>query len=181
MSDAMAGELPMPLSKAWAGDEAAFGELIREHEAMVFGIALHTLGDRQQAEDLAQEVFLQLYRKIGEIESSDHLTHWLRRVTSNRCIDALRRRRFRIVPLETVAEPETAAAEADPLAHRRIRGAMAELPPKQRLVIALRYQEELDLSEIARTLGIPLNTVKSHLRRGVETLRRRLCGARRER
>ncbi len=167
-------ELPVALARAGTGDQAAFAELVREHESMVFGIALHSLGDRAQAEDLAQEVFLQLYRKMGEIESPAHLVHWLRKVTTNRCIDAARRRRFRLVPLSAAEERGAPAAEPDLLAAARIRAFLAELPPKQAAVITLRYQEEMELSEIARALEMPLNTVKSHLRRGVETLRRRL-------
>ena len=180
MSEAVA-EMPLALTRAGAGDEAAFADLVREHQAMVFGIALHSLGDRHQAEDLAQEVFLQLYRKIGEIESPSHLVHWLRRVTSNRCIDAVRKRRFRLVPLEAADEVRSAAAEPDCFAQQRVREALADLPAKQKVVLVLRFQEELELPEIARTLGIPLNTVKSHLRRGVEAVRRRLHGERRER
>lgn len=174
MSEAVVRELPLALARAGSGDEAAFAELVREHEAMVFGIALHSLGDRAQAEDLAQDVFLQLYRRIAEIESPSHLVHWLRRVTTNRCIDAARRRRFRLVPLSNAEEGSEDAREPDLLAAARIRTCLAELPPKQAAVITLRFQEEMELSEIARTLGLPLNTVKSHLRRGMETLRRRL-------
>lgn len=168
------------LARAGTGDPAGFAAIVREHESMVFGIALHSLGDRALAEDLAQEVFLQLFRKLGEIESPAHLVHWLRRVTTHRCIDAARRRRFRLVPLSDASGEPAVAAEPDALAATRVRALMAELPPAQAAVITLRYQEEMELAEIARTLEIPLNTVKSHLRRGVETLRKRL-GAGRER
>lgn len=171
----------MALARTQSADPATFAEIVRQHEGMVFGIALHSLGDRAQAEDLAQEVFLQLYRKLGEIESPAHLVHWLRRVTTNRCIDAARRRRFRLVPLSAAAEGSADAAEPDPLAASRIRALLSELPPAQSAVITLRYQEEMELAEIARTLEMPLNTVKSHLRRGVETLRRRLGAERRDR
>ncbi len=181
MSQAAIRELPLIFARAGTGDDAAFADLVREHQSMVFGIALHSLGDRGQAEDLAQEVFLQLYRKIGEIESPSHLIHWLRRVTTNRCIDASRRRRFRLVSLSDAEEGHSASPEGDPMAAARIRTYLAELPPKQAAVITLRFQEEMELSEIARTLDIPLNTVKSHLRRGVETLRRRLERRRSER
>lgn len=179
MSEAIVTEMPVELVRAGRGDEAAFADLVREHQAMVFGIALHCLGDRAQAEDLAQDVFLQLYRKIGEIESRSHLVHWLRRVTTNRCIDASRRRRFRLVPLDDVSEQTVRPSEGDPFARERVRRFLGELSPKQAAIITLRYQEDMGLSEIASTLGLPVNTVKSHLRRGVETLRRRLGCARR--
>src|SRR6266567_4341290 len=76
------------LRRAAGGDHDAFAELIRAHEEMVFSIALHFFHDRARAEEIAQEVFLQMYRRLGEIESPAHLTFWLRRVTANRCIDA---------------------------------------------------------------------------------------------
>jgi RNA polymerase sigma-70 factor (ECF subfamily) len=177
MTDAAIQTMPVALLRAGAGDEAAFADLVREHESMVLGIALHVLGDRAQAEDLAQEVFLQLYRKIQEIESPRHLIHWLRKVTTNRCIDAVRRRRFRLVALTEASEARVAAKETDLLASERVRRLLIQLPPKQAAVITLRYQEEMELTEIAQTLGMPLNTVKSHLRRGVEMLRRGLGAA----
>src|SRR6266480_4008880 len=88
------------LRRAAAGDGDAFAALIGAHEEMVFSIALRFFHDRGRAEEIAQEVFLQLHRRIGEIESSSHLLFWLRRVTTNRCIDESRRVRLRAVPLE---------------------------------------------------------------------------------
>lgn len=165
-----------PLTRAGAGDEAAFADLVREHESMVFGIALHSLRNREAAEELAQEVFFQLYRNLATIESPDHLVHWLRRVTVNRCIDSSRRRRIQPVPLDSVVLAE-APANDDPLARRILLRLIGSLPVRQRLVIILRYQEELDLDEIASTLSIPRNTVKSHLHRGIESLRKGLARA----
>src|SRR5258706_581973 len=85
------GTLDATLQRAAAGDHESFGALIREHQDMVFSIAWNFLHDRGRAEEIAQEVFLQLYRTLGEIETPAHLTFWLRRVTANRCIDESRR------------------------------------------------------------------------------------------
>jgi hypothetical protein len=82
-------------SKARRGDAVAFGAIVRRHQSMVFSIALHALRNPTAAEDLAQEVFLELYRSLGRIESETHTVAWLRRVTSHRCIDELRRARHR--------------------------------------------------------------------------------------
>src|SRR5258708_9316899 len=89
------GTLDARLRQGAAGDHESFGSLIREHQDMVFSIAWNFLHDRDRAEEIAQEVFLQLYRTLGEIESPAHLTFWLRRVTANRCIDESRRGRRR--------------------------------------------------------------------------------------
>jgi len=79
------------LTRALAGDTAAFGMLVRMHQRSVYSLALRMLSDRQTAEDLAQEVFLQLHRNLATLESAAHLAFWLRKVTLNRSIDRLRR------------------------------------------------------------------------------------------
>lgn len=163
-----------PVAVRTVVDEAGFEEIVRAHQSMVFGIAFNTLQDRDAAEEVAQDVFLRLYRDRSTIESPDHLVYWLRRVTSNRCIDALRRRRWRLVAIDEV-DAVTEHEPEDPLALRAVRRLIGSLPAKQRVVLALRYQEELEIAEIARTLEMPVNTIKSHLRRAVEALRRGLA------
>jgi len=142
---------------------------------MVFSIALHYSQDRALAEDLAQEVFLELYQKISTIESADHLTYWLRRVAVNRCIDQGRRKKHRReTALEDSPEPVTAAAEGDPLLLGRLQESLASLPERQRMMVVLRYQEGLGPAEIAELLSMPVNTVKSTLHRTLEELRKRM-------
>src|ERR687894_1601745 len=80
------------LSRARAGDGAAFAELVRRHQAMVFSMALRIIGNRALAEELAQDVFLQLHRSLSTLESGAHVVHWLRRVVSHRAIDSARQR-----------------------------------------------------------------------------------------
>ena len=159
------------LRRAAAGDHESFAALIREHQDMVFSIAWHFLHDRDRAEEIAQEVFLQLYRTMGEIESGAHLTFWLRRVTANRCIDESRRGRWRIVTLDEVSDVARDADGTDPLLVKRVGQMLQRLPAQQRLAITMRYQEGLEPSEIGAVLDMPLNTVKSHLRRGLSALR----------
>ena len=167
--------MEMALRQAAQGDQQAFAEIVREHQGMVFSICWHFLGDRALAEDLAQEVFLQLYRGLAGIQSASHLTHWLRRTTAHRCIDHSRKKYFRREsPIEEVQEIAARAAPADPFLHERLRETVAQLPEKQRMVVLLRYQEELGLEEIAEVLNIPVNTVKSTLHRAVEGLREKL-------
>jgi RNA polymerase sigma-70 factor (ECF subfamily) len=163
------------LARATAGDTAAFGTLVRMHQRPVYSLALRMLSDRHQAEDLAQEVFLQLYRSLAALESEDHLSFWLRRVTMHRAIDRLRReRRYAAMPLAD-AEMASDSADADPILERRLRGLLEELAPAARAVIVLRYQEDLDPVEIGRTLKMSVNTVKSHLKRSLALLRERLA------
>jgi len=164
------------LVRAQAGDHSAFAELVREHQSMVFGIACHFLRDRAVAEELAQDTFLELYQRLESIKSLDHLKFWLRRVVGNRCIDASRRRRLRpVVGLEDVPEPAAIEAREDPILAETLRRYVGALPETARLVVVLRFQEDLSPSEIADVLEMPLNTVKSHLQRSLAMLREKLA------
>jgi RNA polymerase sigma-70 factor, ECF subfamily len=165
----------MALQQAALGDGQGFTDLVREHQAMVFSIAWHYLQDRSLAEDVAQEVFLELHQKLAAIQSPAHLRFWLRRVSVHRAIDQGRRKKHRReLELENVPEPVGERVIVDPLLMGRLRQVLAALPEKQRMVVVLRYQEELGPAEIAELLEMPVNTVKSTLHRSLEEIRRRL-------
>jgi RNA polymerase sigma-70 factor, ECF subfamily len=161
------------LTQALAGERAAFAALVRQHQRSVYSLALRMLSDRHAAEDLAQEVFLQLYRSLSALSSEAHLGFWLRRVTLHRAIDRLRRAPRLESRAEELAAVVSETEPADPLLERRLRALLRELPAAARAVVLLRYQEDLDPVDIARTLRMPLNTVKSHLRRSLAQLRER--------
>lgn len=149
-----------------------FAEIVREHQAMVYSLALHALRDSAAAEDITQDVFLALHQNLGRLESPSHIRHWLARVTSHRCIDEIRKRGYRRGPaLEEVSEPGRSDANGDPLLRQRLRQMVAALPAPARLMILLRYQEEMELAEIARVLDVPVQTVKSRLHRALGLLR----------
>ena len=144
---------------------------------MVFSIALRILGDRFLAEETAQDVFLELHAKLDELESADHVIHWLRRVTVHRSIDRIRQRDRRPEDVMDPAElPELAmdATPGDPLLSRQLRQLVGSLPVTQRAVIALRYQEDMSVEEIGEALSMPVATVKSHLRRTLQLLREKM-------
>lgn len=163
------------LTRALAGEAAAFGMLVRTHQRSVYSLALRMLSDRHEAEDLAQEVFLGLHRNLPSVESPAHLTFWLRKVTLNRAIDRLRREPRQTVSLEDAGALVIDGTEQrDPLLQRRLRALLAQLTPAARAVMLLRYQEDLNPNEIARTLNMSINTVKSHLKRSLATLRERI-------
>ena len=151
-----------------------FADLVRRHRSMVFSIALHFLADRSAAEELAQDVFLQLHANLPTMKSEDHVTFWLRKVTAHRCIDYKRRRRLAQVSLEEVAEPSAPAPAWDPIFSRKLHQVMASLPEKARLILILRYQEDLGPEDIAEVLSIPVGTVKSHLQRSLALLREKV-------
>lgn len=153
-------------------DDATFAELVHEHQAMVFSIAFRYLRDRAVAEELAQDVFLKLYRELPRLESAEHVKFWLRKVIAHRSMDYARGAyRRREVALEDVSEPASESGTGDPLLDEALRKLVASLPDEARMVIVLRYQEEMEPHEIAATLGLPVATVKSRLRRSLVLLR----------
>ncbi|HEV2703846.1 MAG TPA: RNA polymerase sigma factor [Steroidobacteraceae bacterium] len=159
---------------ARAGDSSAFIRLVRQHQARVFSLALRLTGRREDAEELAQDTFLGLHRQLRSLESAVHVRNWVCRTVTHRSIDLLRGRARRpeaqavdLLLLEVPVED----ASGDPLLHRTLRALLLRLPEIPRAVLVLRYQEDLDPQDIAATLDLPLNTVKSHLRRSLDWLR----------
>jgi RNA polymerase sigma-70 factor, ECF subfamily len=148
-----------------------FAALVRRHQSMVYSIALHFLRDPEGAEEVAQDVFLQLHEHLDSLESPQHVTFWLRKIASHRCIDYARRRKSWQVTLDTLPEPHAEHAHRDPLLARRLTQLVASLPEKARLVVILRYQEDMTPLEIADVLEMPVATVKSHLQRSLALLR----------
>ncbi len=157
-----------------SADEERLARLVREHQAMVYSLARHIVADAAEAEEVAQEVFYKLLQHADELESEEHVRFWLRRVTVRQALDAWRKRRRRgETPLDDAPEPAAdAPGGLDPWRDRRLRAAVAALPPEQRVAVVLRYQEDLDPRDIARLLRTSVHTVKSRLQRGLAALRR---------
>lgn len=160
-------------------DAAEFRGVIERHQRMVFSLALRVTGEYGTAEEVAQDVFLELFRAEERLSSEDHVRFWLRKVTVHRATDALRRQAHRP---ETQADEwidEAAAPEADTAAgvgtvlEARLEELLGSLPEQMRVAVVLRYQEDMMPDEIARLLNQPLATVKSNLQRGLKLLRRK--------
>lgn len=154
-----------------------FRRLIETHQRMVYSIALRIAGDSGLAEEIAQDVFLELFRAGDRLESSDHLRFWLRRVAVHRSTDALRRRSHHPEAHAELLDPEDyvecSRPESDIGLIARIEELLHTLPEPLRVVIVLRYQEEMTPADIALLLDQPLATVKSNLQRGLNLLRRK--------
>jgi RNA polymerase sigma-70 factor (ECF subfamily) len=157
--------------------DAEFRSLIETHQRMVFSLALRITCDHAVAEEVAQDVFLELYRSGDGLEGEDHLRYWLRRTAKHRAIDALRRKATR---------PEAAAEEwieeqympngASTVSigtQARLESLLRTLPEQLRAAIVLRYQEDMLPDEIAAMLGLSIASVKSQLHRGLTLLRRK--------
>jgi len=177
------------VNRCAAGDELACTELVAEHQRMVYHLALHMLGDHEEALDLSQEVFLNVFRTIGRFRGQSALKTWIYRIVINQARNRQRwwRRRHRAeqVSLEERMEtngdlpPASDLAEPDRMFGRkelatRIWDALGRLPFDQKTVMVLREIDGLSYDEIAFSLGVAVGTVKSRLTRAREALRTQL-------
>ena len=160
---------------AQKNDQTAFAVIVRRYQSLVFSIGYHFLPSTALAEEIGQEVFLDLYRNLHKIESANHLQFWLRRSTIHRCIDQNRALARRCeVALDSVSEPAAEDHVSNLTTTEFLRYHLGSLPEVQRAILILRYQEELNPAEIAKLLHMPVNTVKSYLQRGLKLLRQKL-------
>jgi RNA polymerase sigma-70 factor (ECF subfamily) len=187
-SEVGSGEAAL-IQRCASGDEIAFAELVSEHQRMVVQLAMNLLGDRDEALDLSQEVFLNVFRTIGRFRGQSALRTWIYRIVINQARNRQRwwRRRHRAeqVSLEERIEnhgdlpPASHLAEPDRIFGRkelaaRIWDALGTLPFEQRTAIVLREVDGLSYEEIAFSLGVAVGTVKSRLTRAREALRAQL-------
>lgn len=174
-----------------ARDERALVELIDLATPWLLGVAYAMLSDRDEAEEVVQETFTIVWRRVDLFDdSSGRLIPWLLRIARNRAIDRLRgrtRRRLKAGRLRSfgaLGEGHAPAVEPDEAArpgwhvHESVHRALRDLPEEQRLVVQLAYFEGLTQSEIAERVGIPLGTVKTRLRLAFDKLRTRLASIR---
>ena len=160
-----------------AMESGEFRRLIEAHQRMVFSLALRVTGEHGAAEEVAQDVFLELHRGGEKLESEDHVRFWLRRVTVHRATDALRKKsRQPEATAEEWMEEQYVQDNSEGLNAAVVvvlEELLRTLPEQMRVVIVLRYQEDMLPDEIAKLLGQPLATVKSNLQRGLKLLRRK--------
>jgi RNA polymerase sigma factor (sigma-70 family) len=169
-----------------AGDQYAFEMLVRRYNVPLFNFICHCLGDYDQACDVLQQVFLQLYISMPTLRTGEPLKAWLFQVARNRCLDELRRKRaihfselesgnddddlspLAIMP-DTRPLPEEIAERRD--LQQSLQRAIEGLPPKFRSVVLLRYAGQLSFSEIGKTLNMPEATAKTYFQRARPLLR----------
>ena len=168
------------IARAAQGDRRAFRKLVDLHVERLHRLGYRMLGSREEAEDVAQESFIRLFRALPDWQPGRaKLSTWLYRVASNLCIDRLRKRREVALP-EDYDAPDPQAESDGGLADRelrdRVRGAIDALPERQRLAILLSHYEGCGNPETADVLGISVEAVESLLSRARRTLKQALAG-----
>lgn len=174
-------EAPEPalVARVRAGESSAFDELVRLHVGRVFAIVLRVLGHREDAEDVTQEVFLAVLEKLDTYDPRRPFAPWLYRIATNRALNARKARQLRRmdeIPESAPAlgdTPDVATAKAEQ--RERLARAMLELPEKQRLIVRLFDLEGFSSVEIGSMLDMADGTVRWHLLKARERLRRALA------
>lgn len=176
------------INQVLKGDHNAFGEIVEIYKDKVFQICFRMLGNRQEAEDLAQEAFVRAYVNIRSFNITMKFSTWLYRIATNLCIDRLRKKKpdyyldTEVAGTEglnmysqiasDMAKPEEEVESLE--LQETIQVEIMKLPEKYRSVIVLKYIEELSLKEISEILDLPVGTVKTRIHRGREALRKQL-------
>jgi RNA polymerase sigma-70 factor (ECF subfamily) len=158
-----------------SGDENAMATLYDRYSPIVYSVALRVLGDTGAAEDVLQEVFMQLWRNPGGFDSSrGNLAAWLAVISRNRAIDAVRKRRpdTDIADVIVSVEPDLAGDAERARAMEKVRGALGAMPSAQRSALEMAYFEGLTHTEIAAKTSEPLGTIKTRIRAGLLALRK---------
>jgi RNA polymerase sigma-70 factor (ECF subfamily) len=161
-----------------SGDQGAMKALYDRYSSIVYSVALRVLQDTGAAEDLLQDIFMQLWRNPGAFDASrGNMAAWLAVIARNRAIDALRRRRPEDdIEDVAVSVEHDLVSEADrSRTMDKVRGALQAMPAPQRSVLEMAYFEGLTHSEIAGKTGEPLGTVKTRIRAGLLSLRKVLA------
>lgn len=170
------------------GDKDAFAEIVDLYQNRLFQVCYRMLGNRHEAEDIAQEAFVRAYINIHTFDQKRKFSTWLYRIATNLCIDRIRKKKpdyyldaevkgtegldmySQIAASDELPEEELMKLELQ----ERIQYEISRLPDKYRSAIVLKYMEELSLQEISEILDLPLGTVKTRIHRGREALRKQL-------
>ncbi|HIE27510.1 TPA: sigma-70 family RNA polymerase sigma factor [Candidatus Poribacteria bacterium] len=180
--------------KFQAGDVSAFEQLMHKHQKSVINTIYRFIGNRAEAEELAQEVFLKVYNSAQKYKPKAKFSTWLYKIVTNLCLNELRRRRLETVPLDDLAEeipplskggkrgdfidagqiPPDIALEKNELV-ALIKKAVESLPEKQRMALILREYDGLSYKEIAEVMGCSVASVQSRLQRAKATLKEKLA------
>lgn len=183
------------INRCISGDEDAFTQIVRNHQRMVYNVAYRFLGSREEAEELAQEVFLRVYKFLGSFEGKSSLKTWIYKITVNSALNRQqwlkRRKHYHQISLESTAdtgeemtlENKIAGAGANPESSAlndelqvKIHSCLASLPKRLRIAIILRDIEGLSYEEISEALGINQGTVKSRIARARSAMKDALSG-----
>ena len=161
------------VERAQQGDQKAFASLAAAHVYRCYAIARRILRDPDRAEDAVQQALLGAWRDLPMLREPERFEAWLHKLVVNACYSEARGRRrwtalIHVLPIQTAFDPDVASSVA---ARDELEGAFRRLTPEQRAVVVLHHYQGYPLTEIAKTLGIPVGTARSRLHYAVRQLR----------
>lgn len=176
------------IARARRGEQSAFAELLRRYRAPVFNLCLRMLKNRDDAEDMAQDVFIKVFSMLERYDDRYAFRSWVFKIAANQCIDFIRKHRVKLLRLDEPVHyrgeeierqlPDEALPPDEELHQREVgkllRELTDELPPHYRAIIVLRHQEQLSYEEIAGMLELPLGTVKARIHRARAMMKEKL-------
>lgn len=185
----MANDEKELIRRLQAGETSAFRELVENHKRALFNLAYDLLGNAQDAEDISQEAFIKVYRRIGDFRGDARLGSWMYRIVVNLCLNRRRKKALTAMELResfeddaTHAPMPTSDHAANPektteaeMIRQHLRRALALLSPQQKTIFVLRHDDDLPLAEISKILKISEGTVKSQLFRALRKLQEELA------
>jgi RNA polymerase sigma-70 factor (ECF subfamily) len=178
----MASEEDVWVSRAKAGDQAAFEAIVQRYERQIYSFIYRMMGNADDAYDLTQDCFVRAYRSLGATSADLNVSAWLHRIASNACLDVLRRRkRIRWLPWDTSKHEQLLGSdhaddpERSSIAHETsslVQATLARMTPRNRAALIMREYEGMSCEEIGEILGLSRSAVKSVLFRGREEFRK---------
>jgi RNA polymerase sigma factor (sigma-70 family) len=164
------------------GDEGAFEELVQKYQQAVFNTVYRYIGNQDDVQDLAQEIFIKVWRNAGKFKGKSKFSTWLYRIVVNHCISYRRKNRHKHVSLDELTEqgpvPESLRVEPDWEQKRKaelVRKAVDELPERQRMALVLAQFEDKSYKEIAEIMDVSLSSVESLIFRARNALKLKLA------
>jgi RNA polymerase sigma-70 factor (ECF subfamily) len=178
------------LRRCREGDERAYREIVERYQRQVYSLAMRMLRSAEDAEDLTQDTFVRMFKAIDRYDPERPFAAWLMTIASRLCIDHIRRRKVRPLPLvredpgsheEQTIDVEDPGLGPDEITSHREEERQAQtlidsLPPHYRIVVVLRHQQDLSYEEIAQSLDLPIGTVKARIHRARALLKNRIEG-----
>ncbi len=176
-----AGEREL-VRNALAGDERAFRKILESHYTLIYSVVRGVAGQHGETDDIVQEVFIKIFRALGDFRGDSRLSTWIYRIARNESLNAIDKRRPQVIPIEDCVDlpaggesPETSCRRR--IGRERLERFMERLDEKQRVAIELRYIGDKSYEEIADIMDIPLGTVKTYIYRAKLSLKRMMTGA----
>lgn len=173
------------VQKCLGGERQAFELLVEKYKRLVYSVAMNMFKDKEDIYDVSQEIFLKIYKSLDKYNGEFKLSTWIVRISTNHCLDILRKKRPQTVPLEKVAEisrkkdtPEEKYIAQEE--KRELREAIDNLPEKYKLLIVLFHKQGLSYNEIVEITGEPISIVKNRLFRARQMLKESLASDKKE-